>query len=407
MYTLLSGLRLVEAASFVAAPSAALHLAQLGAEVIRIDPIGGGPDRGRWPLASTGESLYWQGLNKAKKSVAINLGAPQGRELATALITAPGEQAGLFLTNYPASSFLSHARLVQHRADLITLRVQGWADGSSGLDYTVNAVTGLPLMTGPAEAQGPVNHVLPAWDLSTGALAAFHLMAAERHRRLTGKGGEVLLPLSSVAFASLGALGQIAEVALSGKDRPRVGNHLFGAFGRDFQSADGAHLIVVAITRKQWAGLLAALGIIDSVAALQARLGVEFDTDEGARFVHRESLDPIVSQAIAARSMAELSALFAQHEVCWAPYRTLSESLANEVELSEANPMMRQVTHPGDLSYLTPGAPATYVGTPRAVPARAPALGEHTAPVLAEVLGLADHEIGALLQAGVIAQAEV
>ncbi len=406
VYQLLGGLRLVEAASFVAAPSAALHLAQLGAEVIRIDPVGGGPDRHRWPLAGNGESLYWQGLNKGKKSVAINLASPRGRELALALITAPGDGAGLFLTNYPATSFLSHAALVRHRADLITLRVQGWADGSSGLDYTVNAVTGLPLMTGPVDAQGPVNHVLPAWDLSTGALAAFHLMAAERHRRLTGQGAEILLPLSSVAFSTLGALGQIAEVQLSGNDRPRVGNNLFGAFGRDFKTADGAYLIVVAITRKQWSGLLKALGLVESVAALQSQLGVDFDHDEGARFEHRVSLDPMMAQAIAARPLSELRIAFDEHEVCWAPYRTLSEALAHEKELSETNPMMSSITHPGGLTYLTPGSPARYEGLERARPARAPVLGEHTAAVLAQTLGLADHDIGVLLQQGVIAQAE-
>ncbi|MEN9763882.1 MAG: hypothetical protein RI906_3708 [Pseudomonadota bacterium] len=406
MYQLLEGLRLVEAASFVAAPSAALHLAQLGAEVIRIDPVGGGPDRHRWPLSGSGESLYWQGLNKGKKSVAINLATPRGRELALELIAAPGDTAGLFLTNYPATSFLSHANLAQRRADLITLRVQGWADGSSGLDYTVNAVTGLPMMTGPVDARGPVNHVLPAWDLSTGALAAFHLMAAERHRRLTGQGGEILLPLSSVAFSALGALGQIAEVQLSGADRPRVGNNLFGAFGRDFKTADGAYLIVVAITRKQWSGLLKALGLVEQVATLQSQLGVNFDHDEGARFEHRASLDPLVAWAIAARPLAELRIVFDEHEVCWAPYRTLSEALALEAELSEANPMMSQVTHPGALTYLTPGSPARYASLERVSPERAPALGEHTAAVLSEILRFADHEIGMLLEQGVIAQAE-
>jgi 2-methylfumaryl-CoA isomerase len=368
--------------------------------------VGGGPDRHRWPLSGSGESLYWQGLNKGKKSVAINLATPRGRELALELIAAPGDTAGLFLTNYPATSFLSHANLAQRRADLITLRVQGWADGSSGLDYTVNAVTGLPMMTGPVDARGPVNHVLPAWDLSTGALAAFHLMAAERHRRLTGQGGEILLPLSSVAFSALGALGQIAEVQLSGADRPRVGNNLFGAFGRDFKTADGAYLIVVAITRKQWSGLLKALGLVEQVATLQSQLGVNFDHDEGARFEHRASLDPLVAWAIAARPLAELRIVFDEHEVCWAPYRTLSEALALEAELSEANPMMSQVTHPGALTYLTPGSPARYASLERVSPERAPALGEHTAAVLSEILRFADHEIGMLLEQGVIAQAE-
>jgi 2-methylfumaryl-CoA isomerase len=85
MYSLLKGMRVIEGASFVAAPSCALHLAQMGAEVIRFDPIGGGPDFNRWPrVPGGGPSLYWEGLQKGKKSIAIDLGRPEGRELATA-----------------------------------------------------------------------------------------------------------------------------------------------------------------------------------------------------------------------------------------------------------------------------------------------------------------------------------
>ena len=79
----------------------------------------------------------------------------------------------------------------------------------------------------------------------------------------------MLLPLSSVAFGALGALGQLAEVELSGVDRPRGGTNLFGAFGRDFVTADAKRVMVVAITRKQWSGLVAALDIAPAVAALE------------------------------------------------------------------------------------------------------------------------------------------
>ena len=124
MYELLRGLRVVEGASFIAGPSCGLHLAQMGADVIRFDQIGGGPDFRRWPLAPNGTSLYWEGLNKGKKSIAIDLGRPEGRELAVALATAPGDDGGVFLTNFPVGGFLSHEALCAKRADLITLRVK-------------------------------------------------------------------------------------------------------------------------------------------------------------------------------------------------------------------------------------------------------------------------------------------
>ena len=98
----LGGLRVVEGSAFVAAPLGGMTLAQLGADVIRFDQIGGGLDHQRWPLAADGQSLFWAGLNKGKRSIQLDLRSPDGRELAVALVTAPGEQAGLFLTNFPA-----------------------------------------------------------------------------------------------------------------------------------------------------------------------------------------------------------------------------------------------------------------------------------------------------------------
>ena len=99
MTRILKGMRVVEGSAFVAVPLAGMQLAQMGAEVIRFDRIEGGLDAGRWPLAPSGRSLFWAGLNKGKKSIAVNMRSPEGQELITRIVTAPGEDAGLFLTN--------------------------------------------------------------------------------------------------------------------------------------------------------------------------------------------------------------------------------------------------------------------------------------------------------------------
>jgi len=406
MYRMLEGLRVVEAASFVAAPSAALHLAQLGARVIRIDPIGGGMDAARWPRTASGESLYWQGLNKGKESVAMDLAQPEGRELAQALITAPGEGAGLFVTNYPQKGFLAHELLAARRPDLITARVQGWADGRSAVDYTINAATGLPWMTGPVDAQGPVNHVLPAWDLLTGTMAAMNMLAAERLRRDTGLGQELIVPLSSVAFGALGALGQLAEVELSGMDRSRSGNHLFGAFGRDYRCADGESVMLVALTRRQWQGVVKALGLGEAMAALQTRLDVDLSADEGLRYQHRAAIDAVIEPAVAALTLAQIAERLDANDVLWGPYRTLAEALATEPELSDQSPMMTRVHHPGGLAYRTPGSPVQSSAMMREAPRAAPVIGQHSAAVLADVLGLSDAQIGRLIDQRLIASVE-
>jgi 2-methylfumaryl-CoA isomerase len=95
----LDGLTVLEVSSFVAAPLGGLTLAQLGADVIRIDPVGGGPDLGRWPLAPSGTSLYWTGLNKGKRSVTLNLRDAEGRRLFRDLLAASGPGGGIVLTN--------------------------------------------------------------------------------------------------------------------------------------------------------------------------------------------------------------------------------------------------------------------------------------------------------------------
>lgn len=404
MYDLLRGLRIVEGASFIAAPSCGLHMLQLGAEVIRFDMIGGGPDYTRWPQAEGGASFYWEGLNKGKKSVALDLARPEGRELALRIATAPGENAGIFLTNFPAAGFLAHERLAARRADMITVRVMGWADGTTAVDYTVNAAIGIPAMTGPADAPAPVNHILPAWDLLAGATAAYSLLAAERHRRVTGQGQEVRVPLGDVAMASLGHLGQVAEVIATGRDRPRMGNELFGAFGRDFLTADGRRVMVIAITPRQWTGLLAALGITQAVAAHEAELGVSFARDEGLRFAHRGRLFPLVEAAIAARRLDEIGPLFTANDICWGPYQTVAEMVRSDPRFLD-NPVFSPVTHPGGPAYPTPGPAASFLGADRGTPTPAPRLGQHTDEVLGDVLGLSAAEIGTLHDRGLVASA--
>jgi 2-methylfumaryl-CoA isomerase len=128
MSGILSGLRVIEGSAFVAAPLGGMTLAQLGADVIRFDQIGGGLDYKRWPLAADGQSLFWAGLNKGKRSIQLDLGSPAGRELVTALITAGGDQAGLFLTNFPARGWLAYESLAKRRPDLIMVALTGNPD---------------------------------------------------------------------------------------------------------------------------------------------------------------------------------------------------------------------------------------------------------------------------------------
>ncbi len=405
MYELLKGLRVVEGSAFVAGPTCGLYLAQMGAEVIRIDTLGGGPDFKRWPLSEGGDSLYWEGLNKAKKSVAIDLGRPEGRELAQRLAAAPGENGGLFVTNFPVEGFLSYEKLSALRPDLICVRVMGWADGSQGMDYTINSALGLPLMTGPLDDERPVNHVLAAWDLLTGAYSAFALLAA-LIARMRGEGGrEIRVPLSDVGAATMANLGFAAETLMTGQPRPRMGNDLYGAFGRDFVTRDGQRLMLLCVTPRQWSKALEALGIGAAVAAVEAELGVSFAADEGLRFTHRARLYPLFEAAFAARDAAALTPALDAGGVTWGAYQTMAAAL-QDPRLYKDNPLFETVRHPSGLDYIAPGAMGTVRPDPRAAVRPAPKLGQHTDEVLSDVLGLSGGEIARLHDARVVAGAE-
>lgn len=186
----LAGVRIIEISSFVAVPLAGMTLAQLGAEVIRVDPVGGAADYHRWPLTANGESIYWAGLNKGKHSAAIDARSDEGRELVTRLIV----DSGILITNVVGRQWHSYDALVESRPDLIHVEVSGRADGGTGVDYTVNAGIGFPLVTGPAGLAAPVNHVLPAWDVTCGLYVALAVTTALRHREATGRGQRVAVP---------------------------------------------------------------------------------------------------------------------------------------------------------------------------------------------------------------------
>ncbi|MDI3258160.1 MAG: CoA transferase [Sinobacteraceae bacterium] len=400
----LAGLRLVEVSAFVAAPSGGLALAQLGADVIRVDPPGGGLDYHRWPVTAHGDSLFWAGLNKCKRSVVIDTSTDEGRELAMALICAPGEGAGLLLTNLSPKGWLSYEALSKRRPDLIQLTVMGTRHGGSAVDYTVNPTLGIPMITGPAGQAEPVNHVLPAWDLITGQMAALGLLAAERHRRCSGEGQHVKLALEDVGLAVMGHLGFIAEAQL-GQTRGRYGNELYGAFGRDFVCADGQRIMVVALTSKQWKALVKATGIGEDVAKLERELGLDLGR-EGDRFRARERIAALVAPWIGARRCADVAQCFDQAGVCWSRYQSVAQLASSAAVDPTTNSMFSRLEQPGIGIFAMPASPLDFASTGRLPPRPAPRLGEHTEEVLCGLLGLSGAEFGRLHDKGVVVSAQ-
>jgi 2-methylfumaryl-CoA isomerase len=404
----LAGMRVIEISSFVAAPLGGLTLAQLGAEVIRVDQASGAADAGRWPLAPSGTSLYWTGLNKGKRSVVLDLRSAAGRELLADLVAAPGDGGGIVLTNVSGPAWASYPELARRRPDLIHLQIRGRADGSPAVDYTVNAASGFPLATGPEELAGAVNHVFPAWDVACGLYAATGLLAAERHRRRTGAGQSLTLALEDVALVLAGHLGFLAQAQLTGAGRPRIGNHLYGGFGRDFVTRDGTRIMVVTLTARHFSDLGRVTGLSGTLAELERLLEADFSQDAD-RYAHREVIAALLSRWFAGHSDAEAQDALAGSAVLWSRYRSFAEVAADPA--LAGRPVLSLIDQPGVGRVLASGLPLVPADTGLAgtVPAAAafgaavpaPAMGADTAAVLSELLGLTPSQISDLAARGI------
>jgi 2-methylfumaryl-CoA isomerase len=379
----LEGLRVVELSAFVAAPLSAATLAGLGADVIRVEQLGGGVDAARWPVHD-GRSLYREGLDRGKRSFAIDLRSPQGQQLAVDLICGGGPDGGILITNLPPRGWMAFDRLSAGRPDLIMVVIQGTSDGDVAVDYTVNAAIGFPMVTGSTDDHSPVNHVFPAWDVATASLAATAILAAERRRRLTGMGALVEIALTDVAVEATSRLGYIAEAELVNEPRGRFGNYLYGSYGRDFLTSDLKYVMVCALTPRQWRCLVAATGIALEVANLEVRRQANLK-DEGDRFRLREEISALIGPWVAARPMSDVASAFDSHNVLWAPYRTFKEVVAQS---------------PNVLA--PPPSPIRFVNGPEAGLLEPRAIGADTRAILSDELGLDSSVLGDLKSNGVI-----
>jgi 2-methylfumaryl-CoA isomerase len=326
-----------------------------------------------------GHSIYWAGLNKGKRSMEVDMGSAEGQQLVQRLIAT----AGVLITNVAGRQWHSYETLTGLRPDLIHLEVVGRADGATGVDYTVNAATGFPLVTGPVDHVGPVNHVMPSWDVGCGLYAALAILAALRYRDASGRGSRIRLPLDDVALATAANLGFLTEAMVNGDQRPRLGNAIYGQYGNDFTTNDGATFMVVALTVRHFRDLAELTGTTGAVAALADALGADF-SDEGQRYEHREVLNELFAEWFTAHTAAEVCVALSSSSVLWERYQSFHE-VANSPRVTE-NPLFAPLQQDRIGEHLAPGLPMSVDGA-HTLAAPAPALGQDTVAVPAEWLG--------------------
>lgn len=399
----LSGLRIIEGSAFVAAPLGGLTLAQLGADVIRFDQINGGLDFHRWPVTEDNQSLFWIGLNRGKRSIEIDMKSAAGREVISDLITAPGRDGGIFLTNLPMKDELSYKALKEKRPDLIMVSLTGNYDGSSEVDYTVHPSFGYPLITGPAGTNIPVNAVLPTWDLILGNMVAIAILVAERKRRESGEGEFIQIALSDVALSVVGALGRLSQAYLGSEKVSADGNFLYGAFGSNFLTKDNVQIMIVGLTPRQWSSLKDALQIHDSLSKLESQFKVNLNL-EADRFKMRREISDLIASIIKEKPLSELSNVFSSFNVSWSKYQTFQELLNNDYRASESNPIFNLSEQQGIGELPNIASPIRFTNVPNLGAQPAPLLGANTEEVLEELLKMSGAAIQDLKQKKIINQ---
>ena len=188
-------------------------------------------------------------------------------------------------------------------------------------------------------------------------------------------------------LATVGNLGYIGDVQINGRARPAIGNDLYGSFGRDFATADGRRVMIIALTPRQWRALGQATGLTERLAMIGTMMEVDLDTEAG-RYEARDMIAALLGRWCAGRSLDEIRQAFAGTGVLWGQFQDFLQLVQDDPRCSAANPLFAEVEQPGIGPYLMPGLPLDFAAAPRLPPCPAPVLGEHTDLVLAEVLGL-------------------
>jgi crotonobetainyl-CoA:carnitine CoA-transferase CaiB-like acyl-CoA transferase len=399
----LAHVRVLDLSRVLAGPWASQVLADLGAEVVKVERPGAGDDTRGWgppflPDAAgrpTSESAYFASANRGKRSVTIDLAHPEGQELVRRL----ARQSDILLENYKVGGLerygLSYAALREVNPRLVYCSITGFGQTGpyrhrAGYDFLLQGMGGLMSITG--EAGGPPMKVgVAIVDVLTGMYAATAVLAALAHRERTGEGQHVDLALLDVQVAMLA--NQAQSYLATGVAPGRLGNaHPSIVPYQAFATADG-HIVVAVGNDGQFARLCEVAGRPDLAA------DPRFVQNAG-RVAHRAALVPELEAVMRGRPSATWIAQLEEAGVPCGPINDLAQVFADPQVAHRR--MRREVEHPLAGRTAITATPIQLSATPPGEPTAPPLLGEHTREVLSGLLGLPDQEIERLRRAGVV-----
>jgi len=397
----LDGFRVVDLSTVLAGPYATMVLADLGADVVKVEPPGGDATRGWGPpwvgdgSAGTRTAAYYLAVNRNKRSLRLDLKSAEGAEVLRRLL-AGGD---VLVENFRPGSLdrlgFDDTTIASINPQIIHLAISGYgptgpAAARPGYDFVIQAVSGLMSITGEADADGggPMKVGVAISDVVTGLYAAIGIVAALIARDRMGQRVDVSLLGSTLAIL----VNQAQNAFVSGQSPTRRGNaHPNIVPYETFATADG-QLAVAVGSERQWPRFCEALGLGDLAA------DPRFATN-GDRVEWRSDLRPILAALFVERPTAEWGALLDAAEVPWGAIADVAEAFASPE--AAALGMVVDVEHPAFGALRQVGIPLRFAATPASIRKPPPLLGEHTDEILAE-MGYGAAEVAALRAGSVI-----
>ena len=402
------GLRVLDLSRVLAGPWATQILADLGADVVKVEQPGKGDDTRLWGppyLAdadgnTTRESAYYLCTNRNKRSVAIDLTRPEGQDLIRRLAAQSDVLVENFRVDGLARYGLDYATLAGLNERLVYCSITGFGQTGpmrqrGGYDLMIQAMGGLMSITGQADDQpggGPVKVGVAVADVFTGLYSTIAIQAALAHRQATGRGQHIDMALFDTQAAVLA--NQAMNFLLSGVSPGRLGSaHPNVVPYQAFATATG-HIVLAIGNDDQFKRFCAVAGIPELAD------DPRFATNQ-ARIVHRADLVPVIAEILAGRPGAEWVETLERARVPCGPINTVGEVFAEPQ--AEARNLVRTLDHALGVTIPTVANPMRFSEATIAYHRPPPLLGQHTEEVLHQHLGLAPAEIAALAAAGVIA----